>query len=107
MNQQQKLIILAGGSAFIFILGLAYFLSKRDEVFEEDEDDDEILDDASKTENKLKSTRSELPDLNAAVASAAQFSVDIDVPKRIVGNIIGKGGSNIKQLRNEFAVRYY
>eukprot|EP00111_Clytia_hemisphaerica_P009297 TCONS_00027297-protein len=105
MNQQQKLIILAGGSAFIFILGLAYFLSKKDEEFEDDDEEDEILDDSSEKENKTKSTRSELPDLNAAVASAAQFSVDIDVPKRIVGSIIGKGGSNIKQLRNEFAVR--
>jgi len=101
MNSQQKLIALAGGSAFVVVLGFALFVFKRRNQNEEEEEDENLYDE----NGDLIKSHNELPDLNTAISSAAQSVTEILVPKRIVGSIIGKQGSNIKQLRNEFAVR--
>ena len=101
MNPQQRLVVIGGSTAVVVLLGLAYWLLRK-----EDEDEDDDFDDDHKSNKSKFNNQNELPDLNTSVASAGQFSSDIFVPKRIVGIIIGRGGENIKQLRNEFAVRY-
>ena len=102
MNQQQRIVAIGGSTAIVVLLGIAYWFVLRKEN-EDDDDDEDDFDDTKQT--KSKNQNNELPDLNISVASAGQFSTEIFIPKRIVGVIIGRGGANIKELRNEFAVR--
>lgn len=96
MFQHQKVVLVAGASvALVVAVSVFIYLRKRQE--EEDEnvqqhDDKEEL---------------EFADLNTreSVASAGQSIVKVKVPQHVVGIIIGREGSNIKQLRAEFGVR--
>ena len=101
MNQQQRLVAIGGSTAIVVLLGLTYWLLRKGN--EDDEEDD--FDDDARQSNPKSKNQNELPDLNISVASAGQSSAEIFVPKKIVGTIIGRGGANVKQLRNEFAVR--
>ena len=100
MNQQQRIVVIGGSTAIVVLLGLAYWFVLRKESEDDEEEDD--FDDTKQTKSK---NQNELPDLNISVASAGQSSAEILIPKKIVGTIIGRGGANIKELRNEFAVR--
>lgn len=97
MNQQQKVVVLVGGSVAVIFIGIAFYLLSKKHDYD--------VDDEERDDEDIKSDQKELPDLNTSIASAAQSMVEMLVPKKIVGSIIGKNGSNIKQLKNEFAVR--
>lgn len=102
MLNQHKILILAGG-ATLSVFALIYIIRKRQKRDSKEEDDCNYPNNVLGEGDTLDHA-----DLNAAadVASASQSSVEVPVPAYIVGTIIGRSGSNIKQLRRQFGVRF-
>ena len=95
MNTQQKLIILAA-IAGVSAVGLLIILSRK------------------QTENELDNNgggdvgeEMDFADVTASqeTASASETVVRVNVPQYCVGSIIGKGGTNIRQLKKETGTR--
>jgi len=96
-QQNQKVVVVAGASlALVVAVGAFLYFRKRSQEYEDE------------NENDCKEEL-EFADLNTgeeSVASAGQSIVKVKVPHHVVGIIIGKEGSNVKQLRAEFGVRF-
>ena len=96
MNNQQKLVALAGITTVAVISLLLYLNSRRRKKCQDSDgipnEDDEL----------------EFADLtaSAAVASASETVVQVKVPQYAVGAIIGKGGQSIRQLKKETGTRW-
>jgi len=94
INQQQKFIAIASGTVAFVILGFLIYYKRNKTNISADQTDDE------------KREGDEFADLSTEnIASAFQTVIEITVPQHIVGGIIGKGGTNIRELKSEFGVR--
>ena len=101
---QQRNVVLVGGATLtaVVLASIVWYILK---VNEDDDHDESENSDGQENISEL-----DFADLNVrekCIASAGQAVVIIQVPQHVVGSIIGKEGSNIKQLRSQFGVRYY
>lgn len=96
MSQSHRVVLIAGASvAAVVVVGVFLYLRQRSREYND--------------ENEQETEELEFADLNTgeqSVASAGQSIVKVKVPQHVVGIIIGKDGTNIKQLRGEFGVRF-
>jgi len=100
---QQRNVVLVGGATLtaVVLASIVWYILK---VNEDDDHDESENSDGQENISEL-----DFADLNVrekCIASAGQAVVIIQVPQHVVGSIIGKEGSNIKQLRSQFGVRF-
>ncbi|XP_020900391.1 tudor and KH domain-containing protein isoform X2 [Exaiptasia diaphana] len=79
-SSEQRLAIAVGVPTLALLFFLWYRRRQRDNSFDDDDDEDE-----------------EEP----TVARAFETKIEVQIPKLLVGTVIGRGGANIKQIQRE------